>query len=81
MSPAAFEPAIPAGERPHTYALDSVAIGIGYYKHLHLSLIETDLFLSIPLPSARQLLSVASHASFFISNIFISNQNNKYPIS
>jgi hypothetical protein len=28
MFPAAFEPAIPAGERPHTYALDSVATGI-----------------------------------------------------
>jgi len=26
---AAFEPAIPAVERPHTYALDSVATGIG----------------------------------------------------
>jgi hypothetical protein len=47
MSPAAFEPAIPAGERLHTYALDSVATGIGYFKYLHLSLNETDLVLSI----------------------------------
>ena len=29
MTPAGFEPAIPAGERPHTYALDGVATGIG----------------------------------------------------
>ena len=29
MPPAGFEPAIPAGERPQTYALDRTATGIG----------------------------------------------------
>ena len=29
MSPAGFEPAIPASERPQTHALDRAAIGIG----------------------------------------------------
>jgi hypothetical protein len=29
MPPAGFEPAIPAGERPQTYALDRAATGIG----------------------------------------------------
>ena len=29
MSPAGFEPAIPASEKPETYALDRVATGIG----------------------------------------------------
>ena len=28
MHPAGFEPAIPAGERPQTYALDRAAVGI-----------------------------------------------------
>jgi len=28
MHPEVFEPAIPAGERPQTYALDRVATGI-----------------------------------------------------
>ena len=32
MSPAGFEPAIPAGERPQTYALDRVATGIGSFE-------------------------------------------------
>ena len=29
MPPAAFEPAIPASERPHIHALDRVATGLG----------------------------------------------------
>jgi hypothetical protein len=29
MPSAAFEPATPTGERPHTYALDNVATGMG----------------------------------------------------
>ena len=31
---ASFEPAIPAGERPQTFALDRAANGIGYGKNL-----------------------------------------------
>ena len=32
MPPVAFEPTIPAGERPQTHALDRAATGIGTYK-------------------------------------------------
>ena len=32
MPPAGFEPAIPAGERPPTLALDRSATGIGNYR-------------------------------------------------
>ena len=32
MSPAEFEPAIPSGERPQTYALHRTAIGIGQIR-------------------------------------------------
>jgi hypothetical protein len=31
MAPAGFEPAIPASDRPQTYALESAATGIGCY--------------------------------------------------
>jgi hypothetical protein len=31
MSPPGFEPAIPAGERPQTHALDRAATGIGHH--------------------------------------------------
>jgi len=31
---AGFEPAFPASERPHTYALDRAGIGIVTYKHI-----------------------------------------------
>jgi len=34
MSPAGFESAIPAAERPQTYALQRAAIGIGYKKYI-----------------------------------------------
>ena len=34
MSPAGFEPTIPASERPHTHALDRAATGIGL-KHFN----------------------------------------------
>jgi hypothetical protein len=30
MPPAGFEPTIPASERPHTYALNRAATGIGF---------------------------------------------------
>ena len=33
MPPAGFESAIPAGERPQTYALDGAATGIGYKEY------------------------------------------------
>ena len=32
MPPAGFEPAIPASERPQTYALDRAPTGIGHMK-------------------------------------------------
>ena len=32
MPPVGFEPAIPANERPQTYALDRVVAGIGLWK-------------------------------------------------
>jgi len=35
MSPAGFEPTIPASERPQTYALDSAATGTGYYYYIY----------------------------------------------
>jgi hypothetical protein len=31
MLPVGFEPEIPASERPHTYALNSAATGIGFF--------------------------------------------------
>jgi hypothetical protein len=31
MPPAAFEPAIPASERPQTHALDRAATGVGLF--------------------------------------------------
>jgi hypothetical protein len=34
MPPAEFEPAIPAGERPQTYALDRATTVIGYEKYI-----------------------------------------------
>ena len=34
MLPVGFEPAIPAGERPQTYALDRTATGTGYIKYI-----------------------------------------------
>jgi len=34
MPPVGFESAIPAGERPQTYAFHRVAIGIGYKKYI-----------------------------------------------
>jgi len=34
MSPAGFEPAIPASEWPHIYALGTPAIGIGHIQSL-----------------------------------------------
>jgi hypothetical protein len=34
MPPAGFEPAIPAGERPQTYALDRATTVIGYKKYI-----------------------------------------------
>ena len=35
MPPAIFEPAIPASDRPQTYALDRAATGIGYTKYCY----------------------------------------------
>ena len=35
MPPAGFEPAIPLGERPQTYALDRSATGIGTVFIIH----------------------------------------------
>ena len=35
MPPAGFEPAIPAGDRPQTLALDRLASGIGYYYYYY----------------------------------------------
>jgi len=41
MHPMEFEPTIPAGERPQTYALDRTATGIGkasqYYSMIYLT--------------------------------------------
>ena len=34
MPPVGFEPTIPAGERPQTYALDRAATGTGRPKHV-----------------------------------------------
>ena len=34
MSPAGFEPAIAAGKRPQTHALDRMATGTGYLQPL-----------------------------------------------
>jgi len=34
MPPVGFEPAIPAGGRPQTYALDRIATGTGKLVHL-----------------------------------------------
>ena len=34
MPPAGFEPAMPAGDRPQTHALDRSATGIGKYKDI-----------------------------------------------
>jgi uncharacterized membrane protein len=40
MLPAGFEPAIPAGERPQTHALDHATTGIGsvYFRALNLKM-------------------------------------------
>ena len=35
MPPAGFEPAIPASERPQTYALDRAATGKGRYYYIY----------------------------------------------
>ena len=37
MSPAAFEPTIPASERPQTNALDRAATGIGFLYELFIN--------------------------------------------
>jgi hypothetical protein len=43
MTPAGFEPTIPASERPQTYALDRAAAGIGafFFTFLYLWMILT----------------------------------------
>jgi hypothetical protein len=38
MPPVGFETAIPAGERPQTYALDRAATGTGYLVHKELEM-------------------------------------------
>jgi hypothetical protein len=38
MLPVRFEPRIPAGERPQTYALDRAATGTGYYSFTNIIL-------------------------------------------
>ena len=47
MLPAGFEPAIPAGERPQTHALDRAATGIDlhfyYYLQFHVIFSERDM--------------------------------------
>jgi hypothetical protein len=44
MPPAALEPAIPAGERLQTHALDRSATGIGYHTFLLLIFCVTESF-------------------------------------
>jgi hypothetical protein len=46
MSPAGFEPAIPAGERPQTYSLDRGATGIGKLKTVHIKLTRNQKYAS-----------------------------------
>jgi hypothetical protein len=43
MPPARFEPAIPAGERLQTHALERSATGIGHYRVIYLCKIRVSL--------------------------------------
>ena len=67
MPPVGFEPTIPAGERPQTYALDRAAIGTGYQLNYVAKILELlnevsnkrSLVLKpefVTIPTARHLL-------------------------
>jgi len=47
MSPAGFEPAIPASERPKTHALDRAATGIGVRTVKFSPWIFTDILVAL----------------------------------
>jgi hypothetical protein len=64
MPPEEFEPAIPAGERPLTHALDCAATGIGASKSMGASNYDTaDMLLKARRPGLDRLLQRADSAS------------------
>jgi len=65
MLPAGFEPAIPAGERPQTHALDCAAIRTGLYVPYILNVVvyknNLSLYTSLLLPEILLLKVLAWH--------------------
>jgi len=67
MSPAGFEPAIPAGERPQTHGLDRAAAGMG----------DVEISESVVHVAPSQILKfqrLKTNVSFFSSFLIVNKQ-------
>ena len=65
MPPVGFEPAIPAGERPQTLALDGAATGIGNIEY------NSIIFISVMVAACCDLVIIPSSGDSRSSNVLL----------
>jgi hypothetical protein len=68
MPPVGFEPAVSAGKRPKTYALDRAAIGIGGLPRVIGCNSWSSSFVG---GSARDIIDILAHTQYFNSKISV----------